>query len=161
MNNSISLELESGTYTVSLINATSDSAKIQIGSSSKILNEKETDTIGDLQVLIVEADLSNGISSAKIIAGKERIKLDSQANPRQILAFGNNKYGVELASASYNFAIISVSKCETGNLSEKIEPVEEVVVITNQTTANETSTEANESNANVTEVTVPLPIKVK
>ena len=151
-NTSINLKLASGTYSVKLVNATANSANIQIGSSSKTLNEKEIDSIGDLQVLITEADLSNGIPSAEIIAGKEKLRLDSQNSPRQILTFGSSKYGVELISASYSSAIISVSKCETGNLSEKSSEAENETAI-NQTIANETNEETNQSKINITEAT--------
>lgn len=138
--NSEEIELLSGSYNISFVNATDDNAKIKVGSNYESIEKKETREISDLKIFLVstEAAYPNAVI---LLAGKKIISLSSDENPSEIVTIGNKDYAIELYSASDSSSAVRVKKCETGDLIEIKDPIIKENNETNN--ANENTTNLN------------------
>ena len=113
-----SIELLGTNYEITLVNASSDSANIKVGSDTGEITEMDSATIGSLIVFLSE--LTNGGvegSTAKIILGAKKVSLSNKDAPHSKETVDGVQYVLELFSASDSGATITVSKCKNGDIS--------------------------------------------
>lgn len=135
----------SGTkYTISLVNSTDTTAKINIGGESKEIEEGELGTIKGLVVSISTADNSEGKQTADIIVGTKLISLSSDTKPYEEANISGIIHIIELDYTSSTQAMIKVSKCSTGEILEINESLPPLVETNNKTAP------TNESKSNIT-----------
>jgi len=154
-----SVKLESGTFSIELINSTGETTTISVDGTSKEIEQDESESINSLIIFLISSTTSESGGEAEIIAGKEELNLDLE-NPSEIVVIEEEEYLVELSSASDNDASIRISTCDNGEIIEleATEEINESVSDTNQT-LNETlqdetihnTTEINETEENITD----------
>ncbi|MBU2104368.1 MAG: hypothetical protein KKF67_01150 [Nanoarchaeota archaeon] len=143
------IELISGTNTVTLLNLTSNQAKIDVEGDSESVGVGEIKTINSLIVFVTNAiGEYPGEATVEGIIGKEKIILSNDIS-KKVITLENIDYLLELFSASDNNAIVKVGKCENENASIIISQDEEInnsIGDANETVEhNQTGSEQNES----------------
>ncbi len=133
-------ELLSGSYDVKFENLTASGAKVKIGSSSGELEENELNSLGGLEVYLVDAKEDGG-GSAKLVVGKQKIFLRSDDVPAEKVSYGDDSFVVEIWIASDSGATILVWKCLSGDISI----LEEVSAAPNETSVEQNESVLNES----------------
>lgn len=113
-NESSEINLISGKYSASAPNISSSSAIIKIDSESKTLELKDKAAIKGLVVMYFK--FQNNL--AEVLIGTKEIYLSSREKLSEKITLGNETYIIELFSASDSNAVVKVSKCETGEISE-------------------------------------------
>ena len=154
-NQSQKLEFASGEITVTLLNATGTSATVQVGGASGELEIESSATIGNYEVIITKIEIAE-TTTATLLVGSKSLELSDEESTYSVETIGTQKYLVELISASGEDAYISVSFCESGEVSFLVEetPTENSTNITiesnitlteNQTVIQNETIEQNES----------------
>ena len=146
--NGTSIELKSGDYTLELVSVT-DLVKIKVGGSTDEIEVGETEKVSDLHVYVIEA--SQNPSEAEVIAGIEKVSLEVNSVPLELIDIDDEEYLVELVSASDDNTLVKVSRCRNGNFTILVEP-EINITVNNTQDANETinSTTTNVTQTNIT-----------
>jgi hypothetical protein len=110
------------TYSVALVNLTSEELKISVGGKSSVVEEKERITLGGLELAVISVE---GIMSepfeVDVLLGKQKILLSTseEFGPKEkLVTYRDKNYLVEQFSTSATTATIRVSKCK--NDSRKI-----------------------------------------
>jgi hypothetical protein len=110
----VEIELLSGTYTVELINTTSQTATFKVDGNTGTIDLDEADKIKGLFISIVNLAHSVQTPETKIIIGTDAFTLSNTDTPSEIITLDDKKYLIELLSASDDDATINVYKCSTG-----------------------------------------------
>lgn len=139
------IELLSGSYTVTLGNVSESTAKITIEGESKEITKDEEETIKGLITLLTKVEISEVSTTAKLIIGAKKISLSNDQHPTEKLTFGTKTFIVQLSSASEANALVKVSKCNSGEISEIVTEIPK-----NQTQENKNQT--NQSIINNTQI---------
>ncbi len=128
------LNLISGSYTISMLNASSSLAKISIGGESGTINEAEVVTIKGLYVYLDNAEESGPEgANVKLVIGAQKLSLSEEQNPSEKITVGNKSFVIELSSASATNALVNVYKCATGDIKEAAINTSEQTTSNNQT----------------------------
>ncbi len=142
------INLLSGGYTISMLNASSSFAKISIGGESASVDEGAVATIKGLFVYLSDAEATGPEgANVRLVVGAQKLSLSEEQNPSEKVTFGNLSYVVELSSASSTNVIVEVQRCATGDISEVVISTTEQTTSLNQTTNQTLSVNAS---ANVT-----------
>ena len=140
------INISGSLHTVSLINATDTTAKINLDSSSYNLNKGEVNSTSNTEIVLAKAYSSDSGPTAEIIIGSKKISMSTATSLKEIVTINGKEYLIELFSASGTDAIISVSKCNTGNLTEEKENIESNV------STNATLNASSENNETIFEI---------
>lgn len=145
---SIEVKLLSGNYDVELINLTEDSAAIKIEGDTEGIKKGETKKIDDLQVHLTDASgtYPGEDANVRLLVGIDNIFLHYN-DLTKIKTINGTEYLFEFFSSSSTNAIITVKKCEGGDLIEIAETEDNNDAEINQTT-NQTQ---NETDTNITD----------
>lgn len=143
---SMTIELLNGVYTVSVSNATNENAKIKIGSSSEIITEGESGSIGGLEVFLFSTEAEYP-SPVVLVAGKEKTTLSNDETPAKIVTINKTSFLIELFSASVGSASIKVKRCKNGSI---LEAKQNTTASINKTSLQNTSSPQNQTPANIT-----------
>ena len=146
---SIEIELLSGNYDVELINITGNIAEIKVEGDTGKIEKEETKNINNLQVHLIDV---NGTypgedANAKLLIGIDKIFLYSNELTKT-KKINTTDYLFEFFSSTTSNAIITVKKCENGDLIEIADAVPENNDSINLTTTN--TTQDNETTQNST-----------
>ncbi|MEK6917599.1 MAG: hypothetical protein AABW51_01500 [Nanoarchaeota archaeon] len=142
-------------YNVSLANLTSNLAGIRINSETKNVYVGDTETIGGYKVFLATSSGNYpGTGSVKVMVGKNELNLPNSNST--IITFNNQKFVLQLFSASQGSAIIDISKCLNASAGINFvadAPVEtsSIVNTTNTSVNNQTlnASSGNSSNSSV------------
>ncbi|MEK6945387.1 MAG: hypothetical protein AABW63_01195 [Nanoarchaeota archaeon] len=134
-------------YNVSLVNSTFSYAAIQINSETKAVDVGEIATMGGYKVFLAKSTGDfPGTGSVTVMVGKDELILPN--SNATIITFNNQKFVLQLFSASQSSAIIDISKCV--NESAVINFVADVPVQT-QNTVNATNASVNNQTLNASD----------
>ncbi|MDP4039749.1 MAG: hypothetical protein Q8P57_04180 [Candidatus Pacearchaeota archaeon] len=117
-NSTVGTELISSNSSVNLVSASSDRAEIKIGSTTKEIDLGECELIGSTQIILAEISGTGQTSIVNALVGAQKIILNTNENPSEIVDFASKKYAVTLVSGSNNEAILKVNYCLEGELTE-------------------------------------------
>ena len=109
------VELKSGDYTLELIYATNDLAKIKEGGNADEIEVGEIEKIGDLYVYLIET--SQDPQEAEILVGIDKASLEAKSTQSELVDVDDEEYLVELISASDDNVFVKVSRCRNGNFT--------------------------------------------
>ncbi len=152
------INISGSLHTISLINVTDTTAKINLDSSSYNLNKGEGNSTSNTEIVLAKSYFSDSGPTAEIIIGSKKISMSTTTSLKEIVVINGKEYLIELVSASGTDAIIAISKCNTGNLTEEKETIESNLsnnAVANASskineTSNETSGKINQSENNKT-----------
>jgi hypothetical protein len=139
-NATLGTELRSGNSTVSFTQPSSEKIKIDVGGTKEEIEINDCLTINDHAVMLVDISGTGAQATAKILIADEKITLNTQSNPGQIIESNAKKYALQLLTGSSLQSTIKVSTCGEGEITQLMTPQ-----ITNST--NSTNQETNITNS--------------